>query len=488
MNTVWNYEARCILRDKRRCVAVIDGDCPCERAEKLNETLGHLNVNFFSGLSITAEDHNCGVLLCHKAVEDACGNLLKTPWKYLEYDWRTYRNIDCILGQFILRLMLRSLTLEQLVIKSMPPSMELKDKSGPEGAFELPRLKFIQVPDFVVWHFHDLLSDLMSRAPSIEELGNVVEARCIPEMPAEILRIVKKLQIQTYVYSYDTRNAIVTSLDKFCESQATLTSLVADLPRIPYDYYGNFQRMMQGYFDRLTSIITSSSDTLRDVKLDSIFMYMSLRTQPFPVVMKNVENLAFAIHGEDDAAVARYLMRMPLAEIFPSVVSVKFSTDKEKFRLAPSIEPQEEDQIFPCPFVKEAKFKNSVSSDLVIKELGILCPHLCRLELCFLDPTRTSSSSIPFRQIWSSVPHLETLTVQGSLETVGKNYDAEFCGIHRGEAALLRKEDAELLKSLSIVSPFVPIMNMKSKEEYPLQDTHIIDHDQFIPALLSTMV
>ena len=59
MNKFWNYETRCVLRDKKKCVVVIDGNSPCLTAEKLNEALGSMNVEFYNGLKINIGMYEC---------------------------------------------------------------------------------------------------------------------------------------------------------------------------------------------------------------------------------------------------------------------------------------------------------------------------------------------------------------------------------------------------------------------------------------------
>ena len=111
----WNYEARYVLRDEEKCVAVINGDRPCINAQQLDATLGSLNVKFFNGLSIFIDKQHSASSSMRGRVEDVYGNLIKMPRKYLEFKWSTKIVDDCLLGQFILRLMSRSFTVEQLI-------------------------------------------------------------------------------------------------------------------------------------------------------------------------------------------------------------------------------------------------------------------------------------------------------------------------------------------------------------------------------------
>ena len=110
----------------------------------------------------------------NNTLEDVYGNLMNLPWKYLEFQWSGFMSEGCILGQFILRLMSRSLTLQQLVIKEYPIGVELKEGNRPEGELQLPNLKTIWLPARGFRQFRDLFSTLLARAPNVQELLNFV--------------------------------------------------------------------------------------------------------------------------------------------------------------------------------------------------------------------------------------------------------------------------------------------------------------------------
>ena len=467
VNKLWNYEARCVLRDRRKCVAVIDGDHPCLRAKKLNGMLGSLNVNFYNGLYIVIGRHISGVSLNRKSVEDVYGNLVTWPWKYLEVKWGMYLKQDCLLGQLILRLMCRSLTLEQLCIKDIPRGVELKAKNREQGELELPKLKILQLPDGS-FHFprEDLLPGVLARAPNVEELRNIVEPDWMPLISVEKLKIVKKLRIPYMYGDAYTDNEAIRLLDIFCASEPKLSTLIAHKPLFRTGGNNNIRRMRE-YLDRLTSIIYSSAGTLREVKMESASMYKLgciLREKLVPPVLKTVECLTFEISEGPDFDIAHYLLKTPLAQIFPNVMTVTFTAKYPNYF---SNEVEEvlfaEDEMFPFCDVTEVKFDDLRVDDQTVTELGALFPKLCFLEITW---NQGSESYIPFRQIWSSLPFMEKFTIHGKLETRLKtNFDGEFCGIYPEEATLLQGENDEFLEAVHIVPPFSPITHMKGKGE-----------------------
>lgn len=191
---------------------------------------------------------------------------------------------DCILGQFILRLMSRSLTLEQFIIKAMPEGLELKEENRRKGEAKLPKLRSVLVPDPFTFCRPDqeLLPSLLARAQNLEELRNVLPPDDVVLLPTNALKIVKKLQIRSYGPSFaPSREDTMRSLDLLrSSSEVNLSSIIAE---------GQFfsrgkNQMMHDYFHRFISIIFSSSDTLRELKLDSWTMYRSVRANRFPPV------------------------------------------------------------------------------------------------------------------------------------------------------------------------------------------------------------
>ena len=276
-------------------------------------------------------------------------------------------------------------------------------------------------------------------------------------LPTDALKIVKKLWIRSVVDGHDDDK--MSTLNRLCASEVQLHTLVAGGQFFPSEE----NQMMQDYAHRLNSIISRSSETLHELGLDSYSMCMSVKTNLFPAVLKNVEKLTLGTHSGERSEIVNYLAKIPLAQVFPAVESVTLCTRLGGFGRHDSTE-LEANEIIPWPTVKKVRCERAACSDIVIKELGILFTHLMCVEITFSDGRL--ASCFPFRQIWSSLPHLEKLTIRGKLKTVQRNFDAEFCGIYPEEAALLRKKDDGYLKTVNIVPPFAPITYMKSKCEY----------------------
>ena len=463
MNKLWNYEARSVLRDKRKCVAVICGERPCLRAKELNTVLGSLNVNFFNGLSIIIEYHASELSRITTIVEDVYENIMETPWKYLEFKRRPVGTESCLLGQLMLRLLSKSLTLEELVITDLPGAIQQRDTHAAGSAFELPKLRILHVPGSSMYQGgRDFLRSLLAGAPNVQELQTIVTPQWIPIIPVEKLSIIKMFFIPFLYGEHITANEAIRLLDIFCASEPKLTSLAA--------YRPSFRGANANYYDRLASVVYSSSETLREVELDSFSVYslsMTRRAKLFPPVLRNVENLKFEVLAGTDSNISRYFLRVPLAQMFPNVTRVKFfavSWSRDYFR---DNDEMEQNEIFPWPAVRELQLENVVWCDERVAEIGILFPYLVSLEVIF--PTVVRESHVPFRQLWSSFPLLEKLVIDGKLEIPWEtNFDAAFCGIHPQEVALLRRKDDQFLKTVNIVPAFAPITHMKSKRNIHL--------------------
>ena len=89
MNKKWNYEARCVLRDQKKCVAFLKEPDTCAKAKLLNDQMGRMHVVFFNGLSVQVShsEKDCSEELKGQKIEDVYDNLLLMPLKHLEVNW-----------------------------------------------------------------------------------------------------------------------------------------------------------------------------------------------------------------------------------------------------------------------------------------------------------------------------------------------------------------------------------------------------------------
>ena len=168
VNKTWKREARSILGQKRKCVAVIAGEKPFADATELNGMFGSSSaLNTVNGISITIEPHECDISHRERTIHQVYGNLLQLPLKYLTFKWNSDGNTAKFpLGQVLLSLMAGSVTLGEVNIREIPMNARLEPQNvefqdNLEGANTLHSKKLIYPSILVLRH------EIFSVMPSI---------------------------------------------------------------------------------------------------------------------------------------------------------------------------------------------------------------------------------------------------------------------------------------------------------------------------------
>ena len=91
-----------------------------------------------------------------------------------------------------------------------------------------------------------------------------------------------------------------------------------------------------------------------------------------------------------------------------------------------------------------------------------LAPKMTLLELKILHTSDFDADLAPFRDIWKLWPQLVGLKINVKAQYSNRNYDADFCGIWKEEAQILREKDEEYLRSLHIVPVRPSVLTMTS--------------------------
>ena len=488
VNKFWNYEARSVLRDQKKCVAVIKGNKPCSRAKKLNDMLGSLAVIPFNGLDVKINGyHHCGPEFFHGKTEEIYRNLLKMPLKYLNFLWRNgiyaSQTGECVLSQILLTLMQSCLTLEHLHISDIPRNIELDRNKGHEKVTsQLPKLKTLELLDGKnlteslleslqlgrrydyrtyneeIFFWSNLLSIISGRAPNLEELKNMVDLDWIQYVPTEKFRIFKNIKLPSF---WGSMEEDLKLMNKLCIEGPRICTLNTEFPRVPPGYL-----RIDLYWTLLFDILCRSSGSLQQVMLDSRSAFMlrkfAWRMQPLAIV----KHLEFELSGQEEASISRFLTPVTLAKLFPSISAVTINWNHH--RVPPRVDQGAEFRcpaVFPWPAVTKVTLRRYGLRNQSIRDLAILFPNLRTLVLPCIKNYKPGNS---FRQIWSQLPRLEKLVMSmtGKLSCFcGYHFDAQFCGIYDEEAAILRKMDEAYLKTVNIVPPFRPIHYLRGKLE-----------------------
>ena len=466
MSELWNHEARCELREQRKCVAVIKGDRPCASAKKLNDIFGSgsLNALPFSGLDVSIiRSHDCVDEVSPSKAEEIYGNLLKMPLKYLKF-WWWGKAEDCVLAQLIMKLMARSLTLEQLEIADISRKDGFRQKEGEQEEkeqYQLPNLSTLQIYDTEIMGAADelfwgnVLRTICNRAPNLQVLKNTVSLHWIDYMPTESLRIFKNIKLPSL---WPRNEEMLTLMNKFSKHGPKLFRLETDCPEISTRGW-----RMDNNWTLLFDILSRSCGSLQEVILDGRTVFMLKQFAQRKKALANVTSLEFQMPGNEQSTITRYLLPVPLGEIFPAVTAVTINWGYyEESSWAKDVEVGS-CEIFSWDVVTEVELEDFELQDPSVRELATLFPNLRSLCLC---DSNNFTKGDAFRHIWRWLPSLEKLDMSIALEIdlfPNSNFDAEFCGLYEEEAAYLREKDDTYLKTVNIVPPFPPINYMRGK-------------------------
>ena len=272
-----------------------------------------------------------------------------------------------------------------------------------------------------------------------------------PHVPLHEMHIIQDMRFTWDAQDYETT---VRLLDRLGEYGPKLHTISVERSRMS-------QGNLEDYLNRFSSIIRSSSESLRKVKLDyRSALDMKIIQNRIPA-LRNVTTLEFQVPQGRNALIARYHLRSPLAQIFPNVTTVSFATESA-VNLAEYAGRDYVGEKFPWVTVKEVRFLCLQVSDVNVRELGLLFPFLRKFEAYVYSDV---APIFPFQELWSGWPLLEELNIIGEFMIQwDTNFDAAFCGIHPEEVEFLQEQDEAFLEAVHIVPVFPAISRQSSNE------------------------
>ena len=102
-----------------------------------------------------------------------------------------------------------------------------------------------------------------------------------------------------------------------------------------------------------------------------------------------------------------------------------------------------------------------------LSPLRILAPNIISIEVAALHhPLCCDADILVCSQIWQLWPHLEEISITGRENNLGRNKDADFCGIYEEEASYLREQPEEFLEAVHTVPIKPSQMPMASEYSY----------------------
>ena len=402
MNKLWNQECRRVLRDMKKCIAVIGGNNnECLRAREFNNLMDNdkLAVNPFNGLWLTIGWLECDDCICRCGqfrMEDVYDNLLTMKIKYLKLRWLRGpgRTEKCLLEKFLLRFLAKSQSLEDLHLIEAPRGILLEQGDWLKDDARLPKSRTIKLG-----HDMDLGKDqfgdhranfleIVARAPNLEAVQNRLRLDVLGSLPLEKMHIIKNLEILRFYESLQEAELRLL-WDKVRESKLKLHALAI----YRFAPLGNITK--ECYLDGLVSIIRSSSESLRTMEPDcgatSALKAIAYRLPPLSNVMK----LKLTISTAADVRVTQQFQRWPLPPIFPNLttVSISFLTEVHSFYT-------EGNELFLWTTVTDVEVECEEIRDVNLAELGDVFPNARTL---VISPRSNSLDLVKLEQIWSAV-------------------------------------------------------------------------------------
>ena len=192
-----------------------------------------------------------------------------------------------------------------------------------------------QLPSLQCWGYGRLLWDeifnhvdlrsnfatiMIARSPNLPELETQISVKWFSLVPVEKMHIIQSMRFEWP--NDDNYDETIRLLDRVVQSQLKLHTVAV----IPDENSKTSQRNLHDYLSRFSSIVRSSSETLRTITLDyrSALGLKNFVNRIPP--LEKVVNLEFQMPSGKNALIARYLLRAPLAKMFPNVRTVSFSS------------------------------------------------------------------------------------------------------------------------------------------------------------------
>ena len=460
MDKTWNYEARSLVRDRKKIVASVKN--PCQELLRLGRDLSGINKAPFHGLRLKLQccenvNHCLGTseeeAMCFDPVVD------KIPLEYFSVELAqvTEKSESCGAVKFFIRIVNEcSFKFREFSVRADKPSAFLlspdiiQDREFPVLQILNFSVHFIYSPPSSVSFVEDsdfkLMFRILSRAPSLREIHHNGSLKIIKQV----------LHMSQAVNVYTSES--VQCWDKLPEN--LLSRVKFQILRIQ-DIDFNFS--VERFYEILSSALENSHQTLQVVKMDCV-MAMPLSTCCL-LPLENVKKLEIEVdyHYFElvHPAVLRLLRNFDFRRVFPNLKHIEFYKGRGLIQLdiiRRIVGGAEMPQPLPNRGLNIEYIRlHECLKDYTIRFFAEICPNIKKLRASFERGTWA-----PYSLIWSYWKELEDLQVfspgvfsvvpyAGEQEPPKKNLDAEFCGIHPKEVEELLKQDEEFLKAVHIV-------------------------------------
>ena len=206
----------------------------------------------------------------------------------------------------------------------------------------------------------------------------------------------------------------------------------------------------------LLQLIKLCQDSLEefDLQFDGLHVLPLLSTNP----LKNLTNFSVSAREEDSSDQLWYVLAsIDSAKMMPKLKEMELGLSYTgRIREWP---PDNRGRFRQCEYTGVRKLTlNLLRVTVNMQEIKAVFPHIASLELILHE-----SEDLPCQEFWELWPDLQELEVRGIECTLSRNFDAEFCGVHKEEAKVLREMDQEYLRAVHIVPIRPSLLTMRSK-------------------------
>ena len=302
------------------------------------------------------------------------------------------------------------------------------------------------------------LFKILNRTPNLEKLkGSRMTAKFLNRIPEERLYAsLDSFELSTECSEEDKENCL-----KFARARPTLSRLSVSAP-MKSEHMGSLLRVAE-------ELLTSSCKSLKEFQMNHVnFPFSFLTFPPLLRLKKLTISTQFQSGPGDQKVTARQLLAVlrsiDYPRMAPSLNAVHIHAEEvigipEEEKVNPWVKLEEQAIAQTLPAITVQRLE--VTADfghLTFQDLRQIFPNLTNLKAAALQ-----TSSIPYRDVWSSLPELKIVHLLDIDYSLTGNFDSEFLGIYPQEVELLRELDDRALEKIQVVPIRPCVLTMARK-------------------------
>ena len=447
VNKYWNYEARSILRDYRKCCIQLKTPDQCLELMNLSSRLPRMNVIPYNGLIIDVDVKEHFRCVHYPNVDTKYEFLLNyVPLRYLTVEWAGGgEDMDeCPILDVIDKLLLNNSCILEELKMSDPPRVLRINRSRPlmTGEITFPALKVLQLNEQFGKFDTILVAGMTIAAPNLKEISGLERTYRIRMMvPPNYYCLVKDLWLA--LGDTETEEHFIRS---FAGAQPKLRNIMIE--QFVKDLSDVSRQAMK-------LILESSRDSLENVKVGACALIKLIRYGMPP--LESVKYLELYFDGVESEAQTGALRSLDFAKYFPSLKSVCIGAERghqSDIQNCVCILQQEQNEnstSSTCKMIDQLRLQVSPLAGSTFEYFTNIFASITSFEWVISDMLRYPNLVQVYCQLWSAWPHLESLKIFHSRLPLEGNLDWVYCGIDPEEAQELYLQDENFLDAVNVV-------------------------------------